>query len=329
VDRRRFVLTSLAGAVATPLAAGAQRAGKTYRIGTLHTTVQEDASERVTAFERSLAELGYVAGRNVAFVHRYSGPEVKRLGDLASDLVRAGVDVIVTSTNPSTVAAMKATTTVPIVMTIGVEPVAARLVKSITKPGGNVTGLTFDVDPEQLAAKRLDILKELIPSLVRVAVLWNPTYEPGTLRFKGTEEAGRKLGVAVVSLPLTDPDHVDRVFLEARRARVEAITVLSDPVTFTRRAQILDRAVRHRLPAIYALREFVADGGLVSYATSLVSQYRRAALYVDKILKGAKPGDLPVEHPIAFELWINRRAAHAIGLTIPPSLLARADQIIE
>jgi putative tryptophan/tyrosine transport system substrate-binding protein len=329
MDRRRFLLTSLAGALARPLSTGAQQAGKIYRIGTLHTTVPEDASERVTAFERSLAERGYFEGRNVAFVHRYSGPEVKRLGDLASDLVRAGVDVIVTSTNPSTVAAMKATTTVPIVMTIGVEPVAARLVKSITKPGGNVTGLTFDVDPEQLAAKRLEILKELVPSLVRVAVLWNPTYEPGTLRFKGTEEAGRKLGVAIVSLPLTDPDHVDRVFAEARRTRVEAITVLSDPVTFTRRAQILDRAVRHRLPAIYALREFVADGGLVSYATSLIGQYRRAALYVDKILKGAKPGDLPVEHPIAFELWINRKAARAIGLTIPPALLLRADQVIE
>ena len=329
MDRRRFLLTSLAGTLAGPLAVRAQQAGKIYRIGTLHTTLPEDASERVTAFERSLAELGYVEGRNVAFVHRYSGPEVKRLGDLASELVRAGVDVIVTSTNPSTVAAMKATTTVPIVMTIGVEPVAARLVKSITKPGGNVTGLTFDVDPEQLAAKRLEILKELVPSLIRVAVLWNPTYEPGTLRFKGTEEAGRKLGVAIVSLPLTDPDHVDRVFAEARRTRVEAITVLSDPVTFTQRAQILDRTVRHRLPAIYALREFVADGGLVSYATSLIGQYRRAALYVDKILKGAKPGDLPIEHPIAFELWINRKAARAIGLTIPPSLLLRADQVIE
>ena len=329
MDRRRFLVTLLAGALPAPRAVGAQQARRIYRIGTLHTAVPRDASERVTAFEHSLAELGYVEGRNVMFVHRYSGPEVKRLGDLASELVRAGVDIIVTSTNPSTIAAMKATTTVPIVMTIGVEPVATRLVQSLTKPGGNVTGLTFDVDPEQLAAKRLEILKELVPSLVRVAVLWNPTYEPGTLRFKGTEEAGRKLGVAIVSLPLTDPDHVDRVFAEARRVRVEAITVLSDPVTFTQRVEILDQAARHRLPAIYALREFVADGGLVSYATSLVSQYRRAALYVDKILKGAKPGDLPVEHPIAFELWINRKAARGIGLPIPPSLLARADQVIE
>jgi ABC-type uncharacterized transport system substrate-binding protein len=328
VDRRAFLVGCVAG-LASPLAAGAQQAGKMHRIGTLHTTVPEDASERVTAFERSLAELGYVEGRNVAFVHRYSGPEVKRLGDLASELVRAGVDVIVTSTNPSTVAAMKATTSVPIVMTIAVEPVAAHLVKSITRPSGNVTGLTFDVDPEQLAAKRLEILKELVPSLVRVAVLWNPTYEPGHLRFKGTEEAGRKLGVAIVSLPLTDPHHVERVFTEARRTRVDAITVLSDPVVFARRTQILDQAVRHQLPAIYALREFVAEGGLASYATSLVSQYRRAALYVDKIIKGAKPGDLPVEHPIAFELWINRKAARAIGLTIPPSLLLRADQVIE
>ena len=296
MSRRRFIAGVVLAMMPLDAPASAQEykaqpAGKVYRIGTLHTSVPDDASERVTAFKRSLAELGYVEDRNVAFVHRYSGPDLKRLGDLASELVRAGVDVIVTSTNPSTVAAMKATTTVPIVMTIGVEPVAARLIKSITKPGGNVTGLTFDVDPEQLAAKRLEILKELVPSLVRVAVLWNPTYEPGILRFKGTEEAGRKLGVAIVSLPLTNPDHVDRAFAEAQRARIQAITVLSDPVTFTRRAHILDRAVRHNLPAIYALREFVADGGLVSYgpATSLINQYRRAALYVDKILKGLSP----------------------------------------
>jgi putative ABC transport system substrate-binding protein len=251
------------------------------------------------------------------------------LAERAAELVQAGLDVVVTATNPTTAAMMKATTTIPIVMTVGVEPVSAGLVASITKPGGNVTGLTFDVDPTQLAGKRLEILKELVPSLARAAVLWNPTYLPAGLRFKGTEDAGRKLGIAIISARVTQPSELEHVFAEAQRARAQAVIVMSDPLTVAQRKRIVELAAGHRLPAIYALREFVEAGGLTSYAASLLDQYRRAARYVDRILKGAKPGDLPVEQPIAFELWINAKAAKALSLTIPQSLLLRADEVIQ
>jgi putative tryptophan/tyrosine transport system substrate-binding protein len=239
--------------------------------------------------------------------------------------------VVVTATNPTTAAMMKATTTVPIVMAVGVEPVSAGLVANITRPGGNVTGLTFDVDPTQLAGKRLEILKELVPSLSRVAVLWNVTYAPAGLRFKGTEDAGRKLGIAVISARVREPGDLERAFAELQRARAQAVIVMSDPMTaaYAQRKRIAELAAAHRLPAIYALREFVEAGGLISYAASLVDQYRRAARYVDRIFKGAKAGELPVEQPIAFELWINAKAAKAIAFAIPPSLLLRADRVIE
>jgi putative ABC transport system substrate-binding protein len=331
IDRRAFIGALVSGVLAAPLAAeGQQQAGKVYRVGTLFSASREDAVPRIAALERGLASLGYVAGQNVVFVHRYADDaKLTRVAELATELVQAGVDVVVTATNPTTTAMMKATSTVPIVMAVGVEPVSAGLVASITRPGGNVTGLTFDVDPAQLAGKRLGILKELVPSLARVGVLWNPTYGPGGLRFKGTEDAGRKLGIAVISARVTEPGELEPAFAELQRARAQALIVMSDPMTAAQRKRIAELAASHRLPAIYALREFVEAGGLSTYATSLVDQYRRAAGYVDRILKGAKPGDLPVEQPTAFELWINARAARALGLTIPPSLLQRADQVIE
>ena len=323
--KRRAFVTGVLAMVAAPLAA---EAGP-KRIGTLHTSSAKDEADRVAALTRGLAELGYVVGRDVVFVNRNAGQHVSRLPELATELVRAGVDVIVASVNPATLAAKKATTTIPIVMTVGVEPIAAGLVTSLAKPGANVTGLTFDVDATQLAAKRLEILRELMPSASRVAVLWNPDYRPGLLRFKGTEEAGRKLGITIVSVQFSQGSDAARAFAEIRRAQAEAVTVLSDPVVVARRAEIIELAARHRLPAIYALREFIEGGGLLSYATSLNDQWRRAARYVDRILKGAKPRELPIEQPTAFELWINARAARAMGLTIPPSLLLRADQVID
>jgi putative ABC transport system substrate-binding protein len=331
MERRAFIAAVTGGLLTAPLAAeGQQQAGKVYRVGTLFSASREDAVPRIAALERGLASLGYVAGHNIVFVHRYADDaKLTRVAELAAELVQAGVDVVVTATNPTTTAMMKATSTVPIVMAVGVEPVSAGLVASITRPGGNVTGLTFDVDPAQLAGKRLGILKELVPSLARVGVLWNPTYGPGGLRFKGTEDAGRKLGIAVISARVTEPGELEPAFAELQRARAQALIVMSDPMTAAQRKRIAELAASHRLPAIYALREFVEAGGLSSYATSLVDQYRRAAGYVDRILKGAKPGDLPLEQPTAFELWINAKAARALGLTIPPSLLQRADQVIE
>jgi len=218
---------------------------------------------------------------------------------------------------------------VAIIMTVGVDPVAAGLVASLARPGANITGLTFDVDAKELAAKRLEILKELIPSVSRVAMLWNPRYGPGMSRVKGTEEAAQKLGIMTVSVQLSEQNDLERTFAEIRRARADAITVLSDPVLVARRPEVTGLAARHRIPAIYALREFVQDGGLVSYATSLLDQWHRAARYVDKVLKGTKPNDLPIEQPTAFELWINLKTAKALGLTIPPTLLLRAEKVIE
>ena len=329
MERRTFMALVSGGLLAAPLTAEAQRAARVWRIGTLHTSSEKDEAEHVAALERGLSELGYLAGRNLLFVNRNAGPQMGRLPELATDLVRSGVDVIVTSTNPATLAAKKATTIIPIVMTVGVEPVAAGLVASLAKPGANVTGLTFDVDATQLAAKRLEILKQLLPSVSRVAVLWNPSYGPGTLRFRGTEDAGRKLGITIVSVQLGDRSDAERAFAETRRARAEALTVLSDPAMVARRAEIIELAARHRLPAIYALREWVEDGGLISYATNLSDQWRRAARYVDKLLKGARPSELPIEQPAAFELVINLKTARALGLTIPPSLAARADAMIQ
>ncbi len=331
MDRRAFMGTLTGGLLAAPLAAeGQQQGGKVYRVGTLFSASREDAVPRIAALELGLASLGYVAGHNIVFVHRYADDaKLTRVAELAAELVQAGVDVVVTATNPTTAAMMKATSTVPIVMAVGVDPVSAGLVAGITRPGGNVTGLTFDVDPTQLASKRMEILKELVPSLARAAVLWNPTYGPAGLRFKGTEAAGRKLGIAIISARVTEPGELERAFAELKRARAQALIVMSDPMTVGQRKRIAELAASHRLPAIYALREFVEAGGLSSYATSLVDQYRRAARYVDRILKGAKPGDLPLEQPTAFELWINARAAKALGLTIPPSLLQRADEVIE
>ena len=309
IDRRTFLCGLPLGALAASFAAEAQPAGRMWRIGILQTSAPKDETARVAALEQGLAELGYVGGRNILIVNRNAGQQVSRLPELATELVRSGVDVIVTSVNPATLAAKKATATIPIVMAVGVEPVAAGLVASLAKPGANVTGLTFDVDATQLAGKRLEILKELMPSVSRVAVLWNPGYGPGMLRLRGTEQAGRQLGIAIVSVQLSEGSDAERAFTEIRRAPAEAVTVLSDPVTVGRRAEITELAARYRVPAIYALREWVEDGGLVSYATSLNEQWRGAARYVDKILKGAKPGDLPVEQPSKFELVINLKTA--------------------
>jgi len=329
IDRRTFLCGLPLGALAASFAAEAQPAGRMWRIGILQTSAPKDETARVAALEQGLAELGYVGGRNILIVNRNAGQQVSRLPELATELVRSGVDVIVTSVNPATLAAKKATAIIPIVMAVGVEPVAAGLVASLAKPGANVTGLTFDVDATQLAGKRLEILKELMPSVSRVAVLWNPGYGPGMLRLRGTEQAGRQLGITIVSVQLSEGSDAERAFTEIRRAPAEAVTVLSDPVTVGRRAEITELAARYRVPAIYALREWVEDGGLISYATSLNEQWRRAARYVDKVLKGAKPADLPVEQPSKFELVINLKTAKALGLTIPQALLVRADEIIQ
>lgn len=329
MDRRTFVRGWVLGLAAAPLLAEAQPSARTWRIGILHASYPGMVSEHVDVLRKSLAELGYAGDRQITFIVRNAGGETSRLPQLASELVREKVDLIVTSSNPTTLAAKNATATIPIVMTVGVDPVAAGLVSSLARPGANVTGLTFDVDARQLAAKRLEILKELVPAVSVVAILWNPDYRPGASRVKGTEEAAQHLGVKTLSAPITKDSDLGRTFADMRRGRADAVAVLSDPLVVSRLTEVVTMAGQAKIPTIYALREFVEAGGLISYATSLVDQWRRAARYVDRILRGAKPSDLPVEQPTAFELWINLRAAKALGIAVPRALLLRADRIIE
>jgi putative tryptophan/tyrosine transport system substrate-binding protein len=322
MDRRRFLLASLAGALATPLAASAQQPpGKLARIGLLG-DVPSFLSEE---FRQGLRELGYVEGQNVVIEHRYPEWKYERLPELAADLVRLKPDVIVAASPAATKAAQQATSTIPIVFTVSGDPVADGFVTSLARPGGNITGLAT-TSPE-LIGKQLELLKAVAPKVSRVAVLENPNTHRDVLRQAGA--AARVLGVQLQILKAGAPSEIEAAFVAMGSHRADGILVLRDAVFRAQRAQITALAAKNRLPAIYGLREEAEAGGLVAYGASVPQLYRRAATYVDKLLKGAKPSDLPVEQPTKFELVINLRTAKALGLTIPPSLLARADEVIE
>jgi putative ABC transport system substrate-binding protein len=324
VDRRAFV-TGLGAVLAAPLAAEAQQVGRVPVIGIL-SPAPEAASPGLPfdAFRDALGKLGYVDGQNVRLEFRFAGGYA-RLDELAVELARLPVDVIVTDGGEPTVhAALKATKTIPIVMGTGGDPVASGLVKSLARPGGTVTGFTLSYN--ELAGKRLQLLKEMIPTATRIGVLWDPA--GGGPQLRAAEAAARSLGVQLVSLPLRSPADLDAVFEEAQRQRVGALLGLASRMLFDNRRAILDRAFAHRLPGMFDAGS-VTDGGLVAYGPSVSDNFRGAAGYVDKILKGARAGDLPVESPSKFYLIINLKTAKALGLTIPPSLLLRADQVIE
>jgi putative ABC transport system substrate-binding protein len=322
MDRRRFLLTSLAGALAGPLAAGAQ-AGKIYRIGVLANV----SGGAWGAFIQGLRDLGYVEGQNITIEFRSSEGRYERLPDLAAELVRLKVDVIVAPANENVVVARQATRTIPIIMAGSFDPVESGLVASLARPGGNVTGLSFRA-PE-IEGNRLELLEEITPRVSRVAVLSNPTNRAIHSSLAEVEVAARSLGVQVQILEARGPDEFQGAFAAMTRERADALLVFPDGMFLLHRTRIADLAAKSRLPAMYGVREFVDAGGLVSYAPSLRDNLRRAATYVDKILKGAKPGDLPVEQPTKFDLIINLKTARALGLAITPSLLARADQVIE
>lgn len=325
IARRAFI-----GALAvllSPLVARGQQADKLRRIGFLSSSSAEREKRLLTAFQQGLGELGYVEGKNILIEPRYSGGRFDALRGLAAELVSLKVDVLVVTGAPAAHAAKNVTRVIPIVMTNAADPVGTGLVASLARPGGNVTGLSdFNAG---VVVKRLELLKETVPTVSRVGVLLNPANPTNPLQMKLTQAAAPTLGVTLLAFEARHPDEIDRAFAAIRRERPGALIVIGDPMLGSHRAKIVELVARSRLPAIYSTRPSVDDGGLMSYGASFHDLYRRAATYVDKILKGVNPGDLPIEQPSTFELVLNLRAARALGLTLPPSLLLRADQILE
>ena len=313
--------------LAVPLTAEVQPAGKRPRIGVLATVSALGDSSALDAFRQGLRDLGWVEGKNISIEYRYAEGRNDRLPDLAADLVRLKVDIIVTAVTPDALAAKNATRTIPIVMAAAGDPVASGLVDSLARPGGNITGLS-QMNPD-LAGKRLELLKEIVPKLSRVAVLWNPQDQMSTISWNELQPPARSLGVQLHSVEIRSSSDFAKAFEDATRARVGAVAIMPAPVFVTDLNRIADLAAKSRLPSIFHVKEFVDSGGLVAYGTDRSELFRRAATYVDKILKGAKPGDLPVEQPTKFEFVINLKTAKQIGLTIPPNVLARADKIIK
>jgi putative ABC transport system substrate-binding protein len=330
MKRREFITLLGCTAATWPLVARAQQpAGRVYRIGYLSILSREQTLYLIKAFEEGLRSLGYRVGENVAIEYRFAHGEMERLPALAADLVRLGVDIIVaTGTNPTTVAAMKATTTIPIVMTSGVDPVSAGLVASLARPGGNVTGLAADTGGE-IIGKRLELLKETLPNLSRLGILFNPDGAPNRSRLTSMRDAAQALGLTLVPVEARGLDALEQAFAIMVRERAQAFVSLGDSVLFSYRGQIAEMALRNRLPAASYQKEYAEAGFLLTYGADIPDLCRRSAAFVDKIFKGAKPADLPVEQPTKFELVINLKTAKALGLTVPPTLLTRVDEVIE
>jgi putative ABC transport system substrate-binding protein len=309
------------------LLAASPRTGKGPRIGYLGSASSATAPDLVAAFRQGLHDLGYVEGQNITIEYRWADGQVERLPALAAELVRLPVDVIVTAGPLGTRAAKDTTRTIPIVMARDFDPVADGFVASLGRPGGNITGVTALA--RELSGKRLELLKDMVPGLARVAVLWNPLEVSAARQLRDTEEAARVLGLQVHALEVRGPDDFEGAFAAALQGGAGGLTVLADPVTYIHRARLVDLAAQSRLPTIYWERVFAEAGGLMSYAARDRDLYRRAAYYVDRLLKGGKPADLPVEQPTKFELVINLKTAKALGLTIPPVLRFRADEVLE
>jgi len=333
MDRRRFLLTSVAGALAAPLAAEAQQAVKVYRVGLIFPSPPvsemagpEPVNVAARAFVRGLRTLGYVEGRNLILERRSAEGRFERFAAIVVELVSLNVDVIVVSSTPLAQRAREVTTAVPIVLGAGTDPVGSGLAQSLARPGGNVTGLTLDVGPE-IQGKRLELLKGAVPRASRVAFLgtkklWDVVYETSI------KAGAQALGLTVFLAEHT-PTEYTGAFTLISRERPDALFVAHSSENYAQRRLIVDFATSNRLPSIHAFREAVEVGGLMSYGVNVADLFSSAAGYVDRILKGAKPGDLPIEQPTKFDLVINARTAKALGLTIPPSLLLRADQVLE
>jgi putative ABC transport system substrate-binding protein len=325
MDRRAF-LSAVAGTLVAAPFARAQQPGKMYRIGYVNAGAAS-APELLAAFLEAMRQLGWMDGKNFTLEQRFADNRVDRLPDLALELVGLNADVILTTGTLAALAVKRATTTIPVVIIAAGDPVGSGLVPNLARPGGNITGTSLN-SPE-LAGKRLQLLKEILPGISTVAVLWNDTNPYSALVFKETESAGHTLGTRVVSVAVRNAGDVSSALETAVLQRLGALVVVEDPFNFSQRHHIVELAARNRLPVMYGLREFLDVGGLMSYGAHVTDLFRRAATYVDKILRGAKPGDLPIEQPTKFELVISLKAAKALGLTIPQSVLLRADEVIQ
>jgi len=310
------------------VSAQAQQPGKIFRIGFLDPSNASGMAVLVDAFRQELSKLGWIEGKNITIEYRFGEQKPGRTPELAVDLVRKKVDLIVVTGGPPTLAAKKATTTIPIVMVTPGDPVGAGLVASLARPGGNVTGLS-SLNPE-LNGKRLEILKDAVPMLTRVGLLRGPLGVSGDLQLKELRPAALAMKVKLDEIETQlDAKGLESAFETAKQKRVDGIMTMSTRPFFAERKRIVELAIKYRLPAVYPQKEYVDDGGLMCYGVDYVDLFRRAATYVDKILKGAKPADLPVEQPTKFEFVVNLKAAKQIGLTIPPNMLARADKVIK
>ena len=312
--------------VANVSVAQAQQTAEIPRIGFLIAASPSSVSARLEAFRQGLRELGYVEGKNIVIEWRYAEGKLDRLPALAAELVQLKVDIVVTGPPSATRAAKEATVTIPIVMAQDTDPVANRFVASLARPGGNITGLSTLAT--EISGKQLEVLKETVPSLSRVAILGNSTVPGNAQSLKEMELAAGAFKVQLQYVDVLDLKDIETAFRAASKARADAVLVLGNPIFLSQRIQITDLAVKSRLPVIYERPEYVDDGGLMTYGVNINELFRRAATYVDKILKGRTPADLPVEQPIKFEFIVNLKAAKQIGLTVPPNVLARADRVI-
>lgn len=318
------ICCGIAVGIGLSVEAAAQQPSKVPRIGWL--TLTGASASRQEAFPKGLRELGYIDGQNIIIERRVAGGNVARLPELAAELVQLKVDVLVALEPPAARAAKNATTTIPIVMRSTSDPVGEGLVASLARPGGNISGVASYSMP--LMGKRLELLLEVVPRASRVAVLWNPTARSSPPAFKELQAAAQTLGVQLQSLEVRSVDEFEGAFRAAVKQRADALITIRSPLLVISRGRIAELAANSKVPAIYDDREFVEVGGLISYGANLADSYRRAAVYVDKILKGANPAELPVEQPTRFELFINLKTAKQIGLAIPPEILIRADKVI-
>ena len=328
MNRLNAGLVLLIGLLVAPLATEAQQPGRVYRVGYLSTPTRESVEHGLAAFLRTLRELGWIEGQNLIIEYRWAEGNVEQLPGLAAELVRHKVDVIVAPAGSAALAAKNATSSIPIVMIFASDPVEMGLVASLRRPGGNITGTTFTPGPE-IFGKQLQILKEAVPHASRVAILSNPADPSFALQVRQVEATARSLGIRLQHVEARGPEEFDSAFAAMARERADALLVTGTSTFLAHRVRLAELAVKGRLPTMHSFRESVEAGGLMAYAVNMADFVGRSAVYLDKILKGAKPADLPIEQPTKFELIINLKAAKALGITVPQALVLRADEVIQ